>query len=508
MNASVAPRAAVVATGVGCGLLVLQLALLNHDFTVDGLQYAAAVERGEPLLHPNHLLYNALNHVLWRTLGLLLPSAPAAAWTMQMVNIVAGCVAAAALTQIAAKRAAAPVAAAIGVLLLAGFGFWTFSQEPEVYVLPAALVAVSLLILERAHLASRHAAALALLCAAAVLLLQQYVFWFPLLLWLAWPKLQARGRLLLLTVPWLLPLLVYVALGHANGAFESFDALLRWFLGYGWTADGIGTYRAPPPLAARAGGLLLALGNLWFAYELVASPWAWPLAAAAVLAVLISALPTCRAPLRRGSVPLMLFIGVNLLFTFWWEARNIEFLLPVWIGFVALLALHADRLRSRWLAVGVLLVFAINAALAMLPQRDWPMRYQLAGALADAAQLGPEDVLLTEELNTVLWLGYFHDRPVRFAPGAISALMHADRDPALVARTIDAALARGQRVFTLEFAEHGRLRALAARLPLLGRPMPEGGVDAALEQAYAGFELQPVAAVPGTYEVRPAERVQ
>ena len=507
-------RPVLVAAGVGLAVLALQLAFLNHDFTVDGLAYAAAVERGGPLLHSNHLLFNPLHAGLRWLLGLVGLGDLRSAWTMQAGNLVAAAIAAAAMVRIALLRGSPLVAAACGLLLVSGFGFWTFSQEPEVYLLPAACVAWSLwLLADPRPLTRARVLALALLAAAAVLLLQQYVLWYPALLWLAWRRLPGddRARAMrrdLLLLPWLLPLLVYLLLGAANDAFGSLPATLDWFLGYGYDPEtGFGTYRAAPPLAVRLMSLLFALGNLLFAYELILHPGWWAPAVAVPLLLAVALLPLRRAPRgAREAAPLLAFAAANLLFVLWWEARNIEFLLPVWLAAVAIVAGNADRLQ-RWPLLGaVLLLFAVNAATAMAGQRDWPARYRLAAALGDAEALAAGDVLVTEELNTVLWLDYFEARPLRFLPGAVSSAMHADRDLGSTRAQLRDALQGGARVYTLELAEHGRLRAIAERLSWLGRPLPPGGVQGAIDVVYDGFVLDPVAAVPGAYRVRLRER--
>ena len=131
---------------------VVYFGLFNHDFSVNGLRYADDVERGIELFHPNHLLPN----FLYRELYLIVQSVGAvefrAIWLMQGLNIVAGLVAAAAVARVALLRADRMTALLLGAFYAFGFAAWNFAEEPDVYVLPAAAVAVSI-----AWLASRDA---------------------------------------------------------------------------------------------------------------------------------------------------------------------------------------------------------------------------------------------------------------------------------------------------------------------------------------------------------------
>ncbi len=505
------PREAVALAALGIGLLALYLATFNHDFTVDGLRYAAQVEQGGPLFHPNHLLPNALFWLAWRAAQALGAEGVRAAWVAQGVNVVAGVGTALGLCRALAERAGLPAACALALLYAAGFAAWTFAEEPEVYVLPACAVAWSLALLWRVpRVGPGRLAAVAALAVFAVLCLQQYVFWFPLLLaLLARQDLGPARRMKWWAVALGVPsacLAAYVLLGLREGQLADLPHTLGWFLGYAWDGQhGLATYRAAPATGARLAGLLLGLGNLAFAYEVVLSV---PALAAALLAgagLLVLAGRAGRAwraaaPYHRDARLIAAWMSTNLLFAFWWESRDIEFLLPLWLGGILLVGLS----RAPWqgLLPLALLLGGINLACAFAPQRDWPWRYRTALALADAVPLRAGDVLITDELNTVAWLDYFHHRPVRFLPGAVSAAMHADQSVAAARGNLEQALAAGARVYTTELDEHGRLYRISRWFGLLGRERYDGAIERDLGEFYAGLRLRP-GPVPGVREVLP-----
>jgi len=500
-------RSAFAAAAIAAALAAAVLfAAFNHDFSVNGLRYAGDVERGTDLFHPNHLLPNALYWIAYRFAQACGAAGLRAIWLMQAINVVAGSIAAAAVASIAARRGDRFRAVAIGALYAFGFAAWNFAEEPDVYVLPAAAVALSIALLDaRAAVSWRMTAALGVLGVFAVLTLQQYVLWYPVLLALVVRRDLGAARAaklfaLAIGIP-LACLCAYLATGFALGKFASADQALGWFLGYAWQAHGFGTYRAAPDFGARVASAILALGNLAVAYEVILSRAA--IAAAAAVAAALLWLGACAAlalrrvaPAQRGdAVIVTAWCAANFVFATWWESRNIEFLFPVWVGAVILLAFAAPALDRRLLAITAVLLVAVNGACAFWPQRTFPLRYRVAHDLATHEHLGSGDVLVTEELNTVGYLHYFDRADVRFQPGAVSAAMHAAMPVAQVRAAIGAALESGARVYTTELDEHGRLRAIAQRFALLGRRGFDGSVDDDIAALYRGFDVrsQPVA---------------
>jgi hypothetical protein len=499
-----APRRA--AAFAAAGVALVYFGLFNHDFSVNALQYAGAVERGTDLFHPNHLLPNAVHRVAY-LIATTLGSGGRAIWLMQALTVGAGIVAAAALAHVAACRGGIAAALSVAALYAFGFAAWNFAEEPDVYVLPAAAVALSIALLDaRQSLSWRAVVALGLLAVWAVLTLQQYVFWYPTLLALVarrdlGARRGAKLAVLAVGVP-AICLAAYLLAGAALGRLDSPGHALGWFLGYAWDPhSGFGTYRAAPEFAARLLGTLLGLGNLAVAYEVILSRVALIGAAAAAIAIAATASAIALALRRqsaatRGDAAIVLcWMLANLAFATWWESRNIEFLFPVWLGACALAALAVPALRWRLPGVAALLLFIVNAGVAFVPQRDWPQRYRIAEELARHERLGGSDVLITEELNTTEYLRYFDRVDVRFQPGAVSAAMHAAKSIAQARRDVDFELAAGTRVYTTEIDENGRLRALARRFARLGRAGFDGDVERDLQQLYAGLDTrsEPVA---------------
>jgi hypothetical protein len=499
---------------LGIGTALLYGLLFNRDFSVDGLQYAYEVEAGAPLFHPNHLLFNALHAGLWHGASWLGIAPLRAIDAMQAVTATLGVLTVVCLAHYLAPRAGARRAALLGALLACSFGFWNFAQEPEAYVPPLFCIALSLVLLRDPARAPGwpRTAVLAVLAVFAVLLLQQHVFWYPVLLLLLAARLRgdATRRVKLWLVGLGVPavcLLVYLGTGLAADRLGDPSALFAWLLGYGYEPGvGLETYRAAPPFGARLAGLVLGLGNLLFAYE-VAMHGVW-IAVAGTGAILVFATlaPAWTLALRARSTDafaLLLFFVANLGFAFWWESRNIEFLLPLAFAAIALAGLGSAALRIGWLATCVLAVLVINAATAFVPQRETPTRYLRAQALHQVERLASGDLLIAEELNTARWLRYFEEVDVGFLPGAVSAAMHGEQALVAARAQLLAALAGSQRVYTMERNEHGRLRALARRAAILGRVGYRGEVESDVDALYDGLVLVPVAGAPGVERVMP-----
>ena len=512
------PAAAAAWPAAGLTALVvagLYFGFFNHDFSVNGMNYARDVERGVALFHPNHLLPNVLYRGAYRLAQAFGAGSLRAIWLMQAINVCAGVSAAAAIAVIARVHTGTRAAVLVGVLYAVGFAAWNFAEEPDVYVLPAAAVCVSMALLAwRDALSWRSIGALGALAVFAVLTLQQYVFWYPALLFLvARRNLGAarRGKLLALAIG--IPLAcfaAYVAAALWQGQLHTWSDALGAFLGYAWDAQrGFGTYRPAPSWTARLAGVMLGSGNLVFAWEaafstlaLIAVPVALVSLAHCAWRTIVS-LRTGAAVARSDALIVLAWGAANLVFAAWWEARNIEFLLPVWIAFCVALALAAPALNGRALALAVLLIGGVNLTVAFAPERDWPPRYRVAAALAQHEQLRAGDVLVTEELNTVDYLHYFEHVDVRFLPGAVSAAMHTSQSVAQARAELDRALATGARVYTTEPDEQGRLHRLAAVFGVLGRADFDGGIERDIAQFYRGLDIseQPV---PGVRRVRAA----
>jgi hypothetical protein len=512
LSASVATRAPILLLGAFVALL--QVAMFNRDFTVDGLAYATAVESGTDLLHANHLVFAVLHFALWQGAQWIGVAPDRAIWLMQGATAACAVATAMAAAGYLAPRTGAMRAALLGALLAGSFAFWNFAQEPEAYLPPLFCVALSLYLLRdpaRIPGAGRIISLVAL-AVVAVLLLQQYVLWYPALLLLLADRLRAgpnRARALGLVagiVP-LCCLVVYLASAAWLGRLDDAASLMQWMLGYGFDPEqGIATYRAPPALPERFAGLLLGLGNLLFAYEVALDRTVLVVASCVGLGALLLLVPAWReAFLQRQQIgdvaALMVFGGGCLVFAFWWESRNIEFLLPIGFAAVLLAGLGAHRLHPIALSVIVVCVVSINALTAFWPQREAPARYASILALHEREALTAEDRVIVEELNTLRWLRYFHGGDAGFLSGAVSAAMHGEQALGDARAQLLKALAEGRRVYSTEIDEHGRLRALAERFAILGRAGYAGEVESDVDRLYDGLELSPVAGAPGVRRV-------
>jgi hypothetical protein len=449
----------VAAIGIFVALVgAVYFGLFNHDFSVNGLNYADDVERGVELFHPNHLLPNFIYRGAYLGAQYVGLAGMRSIWIMQAINICAGLVAGGAIVRVGLLRASRGNALLTGALYAFGFAAWNFAEEPDVYILPAAAVALSFAVIApRDHLSWRAIAGLGSLAVFAVLTLQQYVFWYPALLALVRARdlgVARRSKLLALALGVPLACLgAYLLVGALEGHLHGASDALGWFLGYAWNGQtGFGPYRPAPGLLSRLLGAVLGLGNLAFAYEVILSHVAMIAAAAALLPLLLIAART--TGFLRGAASGLRRDATNLAFATWWESRNIEFLFPLWIGASMLAALACAGFDRRVLVPAVLLVAGVNLAVAFFPQHDWPARYRVAEALARHEQLAKVDVLVTEELNTVGYLHYFDHVDLHFQPGAVSAAMHASAPLAQVRASIDSALASGARVYTTELDEH------------------------------------------------------
>lgn len=477
---------------------VLYFSFFNHDFSVDGLRYAAQVEQGGPLLHPNHLLSNTLFWLVWRVVREF--SDVRSIWVMQALNALLGIATALFLARALALRAGVAGACAAAGLYLVGFAAWNFAQESEVYVLPACLVSVSFALLWRSErIGWSRLIALTLLAVVAVLCLQQYVLWYPALLALLWQHdlgNQRRAKCLLVAVVVPLACLVtYLVVAWCQGAGVESQQWLYWFLGYASDGSREGGYW-PLSLSRRALAMFAGLCNMVISYDAVTSPYTMLAAMIVGTAMLVLAWHCFRcaialpAAARARLRALGGFALLNLAFGAWWAAGDIEFLVPVWLALCAIVGTAAGG-SWRGVAAVAVLVALLNLVVTFAPQRDWPDRYVRVAALARAGQLASGDVLISEELNTIGYLDYFGGMRLQFQPGAVSTLIFPQANLATQRAYIEQALRQGRRVYTMERTMHDRLYSIAA-LWARGRQFEQGdGVDGALATLYSGLTVTP-----------------
>ncbi|GJM10743.1 MAG: hypothetical protein DHS20C11_30190 [Lysobacteraceae bacterium] len=489
----------------------LSLLLFGADFTVDGLTYAVRVETGRHLYHANHMLPNYVWWVLQQGLDAL-GWAPRAVITMQAFNVIFGLAGCVVLYGVLRSFASVTNSSLLILLIFFSFGWWAFSHEPEVYVPALALICFQLPWLLDSQKPGRwQLVALVALCAATIGFHQQHVLWYFVALALLWRQAGSIRDKGLWTFALAVPALVlalYVVIGLQHGAFESTHSIAEWFLGLAYSEDGgVSTHRATAAPLHRLALALAAAGNLLVPWTLVAQPiWVIGLAALALFAlfgVLLWAAWSRRekwAELRWIAGLALAWLLVYFFFALVWEARNVEFMLPLLLPAAVLAAIVLGNHRSRLLVAAVAVLVALNLALSHVPDSQVPLRYSLALAVDDQYDLTLGDALITEEKNTVLYLNYMRGKPVKFIAGAVSHAMHLNVATERFERQFRGQIRRSDRVFTLEQATRGRLYWMAKRLPWVSENSMRD-VDTLEERLYDRLIMSEVPGLENVWQV-------
>ena len=159
----------------------------NFTEAEDALHYAFRVASGEPQWHPNHLLYEPFNALVFSAIQNLGVDA-AARDVMQVVSLTAGIATLAVIYVIARRASACPALAALAVLSTAfSFAFWVYAMMPDTYALALLPYMMSIMVTQSINqslsdgrpVASGHLVLLGTLSAIAALLHQQHVFLVP-----------------------------------------------------------------------------------------------------------------------------------------------------------------------------------------------------------------------------------------------------------------------------------------------------------------------------------------
>ncbi len=158
---------AILAAGLGAGTLALDLATLARVHPPDAARYAADVEAGQ-ILHPQHLLHNAMGWLAVTAAARLAPQA-APMTALQVLDALIGAAGVAILTGLVARAGGRrSMAAAAGLSLALSYGWWSLSVTYEVHVAPVVLLlALGSLLARRRPVAGATAG---LLHAAAIVL--------------------------------------------------------------------------------------------------------------------------------------------------------------------------------------------------------------------------------------------------------------------------------------------------------------------------------------------------
>lgn len=437
----------LIVTGVAA---LLYLATLSRHFTGDSIEYALAIELGDPawLLDPYHPLLHPLGLLvfrLWQALGwtgrALLP--------LQVLNALAGALCAGLLADSARRLTRSGWLA-----LLAGLGFafsgglWMLSVEAE-FVTPA--LAAALLVLWALSAASPRRAATAS-TAVLLALLTAVAFWSyasaAVLVPVVAVGILADGRLskptrrrqLLLYAAALLAIVVPATLLFLTRWSEGdWSRVATYFLarggysGVAWFDFAHGGYGFLRSLALYP-GLSLTGTTRQFLAQASSGGTArfvlyYGLIALIALAPVVAALRLRARWLpdqRRLLIMLIVWSAGYALFAVLWVPGDVSFWLPVLAAWWLATALTVGACRSasqplhrrRWLvglAVAVVGLGVANAAFEVLPRAELSTNHPYQVAAEVAAGAG-EDAIFLARADDIsgLYLAYFHRRQVTY----------------------------------------------------------------------------------------------
>jgi hypothetical protein len=484
-----APRS-LLPLGVVVGAFVLYACSLSRHYSEgeDSAQYVldvTAPSSAGDLFHPNHLAFNALNRCVYvpcRDLGY----GGDASLTMKLVNVLAGALALGAMLTILRRVKVDDRLALCWVACTAvTFGYWSYSTQPETYVLPLPpiLLCVHLLLgLAEGGFRYRTFAALGLLGAVATLLHQQHVLVLSATaIAAAIIGYRSRSEVPMGRIVTGLGIFGAVAAAIVGGAYLSVSigvlhlrdpaAIIAWAKGHArgglWTP-----WSFSAPIQSVLAGFSRAVfgGHFlykfdWF-YEPIARrfpnkilteerflaqhlpPWVSATCLVATLVALASvpavigtlAFPTGAEPLGREprrrcqalDAIVALLIVHYYVFNTLWEPTNVEF----WIALLPVVAIGICSLQARrpgairwWPAVAVLAssLLVANGLGSILPQADPSTDYWYQANLYLIRNARAGDVIVTDG-------GFIPDLYLRLYTGAdvVSAGYHVGRLPAIL----------------------------------------------------------------------------
>jgi hypothetical protein len=406
------------------------------------------------LFHPNHLAFNALNRLVY----LLCRQAGYqgnACLTIQIVNAVAGAFTLGLMVRILRRLNVDDrlTLSWVGVTAVC-YGFWSYSTQPETYILPLLpiLMCVDLLIgLSDARFSYKTFVGLGCFGAIATLLHQQHVLVLSAItISAAIIGYRCRSDVSMRRVVVGLGILCIVAAAIVGTSYLTVaigvnhliepEAIIRWSKGHAknglWTpwsySNPIQSLLIGFPRAVFGGHFLygfdwfynpvsrrfptkLLIEERYLAQQLSSATLLTCLAAtsmglASTLAVFralwfpAQAVPVTREHQRRSQAAntiILLLIIEYYVFNTLWEPYNIEFwivLLPVAAMAIALLQAHRPRATRWWFAGPALAVslFVVNGLGSILPQarHDTDFWYQANNYLIHNAKAG--DIIVTD----------------------------------------------------------------------------------------------------------------
>lgn len=436
---------------VTCTAALLYLATLSRHYTGDSIEYALAIELGDPayLLDPYHPLLHPVGLAffkLWQAFGgtgqSLLP--------LQVLNALAGAICPGLVTDIARRlTGSARLALVIGLGFAVSGGLWMLSVEAEFVTVP---LAAALLVLWALFAVSpgragtaRYAVLLALATAVAFWSYASGAILFLIVLTgilldvRLEPPVRRRqaliysGALLVVVVPATLVFMVQWSQGdwgRVASYFFSRGAYSRFALSD--LPHGVYGFLRSLALYPR-----LSLIGTTRQFLDQASPIARGLFAVYYALVLtVACSPLVLAVRHRGRLMMAYRQPLAVLavwsagyaaFGFFWVPGDVSFWLPLLAAWWLLLALVVSvstgasqpAKARRWLAglaISVVALAVANAAFEIVPRRDLSTNRPYQVAQSVAARSAADDVILTRPDDiSGLYLAYFAGRQVFYA---------------------------------------------------------------------------------------------
>jgi hypothetical protein len=329
-------------SGVFLGLYVMSLSP-NLGAAHDSIYYLRSIETGVALLHPHHLIYNAVGR------GWTILTGLDAAVAVPLLNALFGAATIFLLHRLLIETAGAISALFWTLLYAASFGPWFYSSMIEVYILPLPFLIVAFRLATRARPTPGAAIGAGALLGIAILGHQTNALLLPALLW---PLRRAPRRL---------PILLMAAAAATAGipyllaARNAGESLAHWSTLYLRELDlGAFTLMTLPKAAVGIGRFFIG-GHFVFAFDrlpglesLLAGHHLaderflvreMPAAVAATLALLAIAWFVALGVLlgragrqygkllrgRESILPPTIWFGAYAIFFTWWEPANVEF---------------------------------------------------------------------------------------------------------------------------------------------------------------------------------------
>lgn len=389
------------------GFFLFLLCFLSNNFSAphDAIGYLNGIESGTDLFRPHHLLFHIMMFEALRVLKMIMPSVPNH-FIIESINALWGAMSLAVVYFIFRRRFNYdPLTAFIGTCLPAfSFGFWFYSTNIEVYVVPLFFLLLCVLFLSKERLSKRDLHFVIAFHVLAILFHQVNILFTPIIIWKIWQQRKVMPFTPMLLRYALLGggivILAYVSIGIFVLKHQTLDDFFRWIQGYTkhtyyWTKPGLRTLgRAAVGLThAFVGAHFLFkvnfienylksalpkhnLGDELFLVHSMTNGVAMVLLFLSILLFVAVAYLTVVFVMQWKRIypkyetillPLLQFFSTYSVFFYFWMPENLEFWIPQTVVFWLMLAgslkeLHLPLRMNRRVLLGTIavLLFAIN----------------------------------------------------------------------------------------------------------------------------------------------------